>query len=86
MEYHDRLRFRGSPFAFQIKPRICILCSCEVQNLNIFCKLFNKAVWSGAAAAMYFFQRFAARMRRLFSKCFCSCASSRAQRNSKLLA
>ena len=54
MEYHVRLRFRGSPFAFQIKPRTCILCSFVVQNLNIFCQLFNKAIRPAAAPAIYF--------------------------------
>ena len=69
MEYHVRLRFRCSGFAFQMKSRICILlCSFVVQNLNIFFQLFNKAIRPAAAAAIYFFQRFAARMCRRFSK------------------
>ena len=56
MEYHVRLRFRVSPLAFQMKSRICILCSFVVQNLNIFCQLFDKAIRPAAAPAIYFFR------------------------------
>ena len=56
MEYHVRLRFRVSGFAFQMKSRICFLCSFVVQNLDIFCQLFNKAIRPAAAPAIYFFR------------------------------
>ena len=55
LEYHARLRFRGSGFAFQMKPRIRILCSFVIENLHMSCQLF-KAIRPAAVAAIYFFR------------------------------
>ena len=70
LEYHVRLRFRGSGFAFQMKSRICIVCSFVIENLDIFqiLSIVQQGRLVRSCGSHVLFQRFAARMRRRFSK------------------
>ena len=70
MEYRVRFRFGCSGFAFHMKPRICILCSFVIENLDIFCQPFIRAIRPAVAASQILSQIFAACMRRFLSKCF----------------